>query len=504
MAPNQNFFANLSQDLTSLLESNVFYDAIITVGEEQNKKTFQAHLAVLVARSPYFAAALKNDWVKRENNLYLYSGNISLEGLDLITVFNILVAADEFFLEEIIDYIQDHLIENYSKSLQQNFIAVHQTAYLFASFTKLQDYCKDLLTGFPTILFKSDDFISFQETSLLEMLKRDDLDVDEVDIWENILRWGIAQNPSIKENVKTWSQKDFSDLQMTLKQLIPLIRFFNMDSDEFYFKVKPYARILPAALYEQLLRHFLVDGNSIRNSVIINRISPSPSFPPSQSIPPSTRNSTQTMPVGRISLLPSLFNSVSTLLKAKHIRRISAWIEGNDKMTPPRATSQYELKLLLRGSRDGFTPADFHRLCDKKGATIIVIKVKGSGNMIGGYNPVSWDPRNPWIKGDESFIFSLGDGRTRNAKISRFQSGDGIAYSSSYGPIFGKGHDLALCSDNFQTTLGCHCKKSNSYEFPVLEEAANGRVNFFVDDYEVFQVVPGSLKSPRLHSNPGD
>lgn len=40
--------------------------------------------------------------------------------------------------------------------------------------------------------------------------------------------------------------------------------------------------------------------------------------------------------------------------------------------------------LLYRGSRDGWTYADFHKLCDEKGPTITLFKVK-DGPCIGGF-----------------------------------------------------------------------------------------------------------------------
>ncbi len=42
------------------------------------------------------------------------------------------------------------------------------------------------------------------------------------------------------------------------------------------------------------------------------------------------------------------------------------------------------MKLLYRGSRDGWEYADFHRLCDGASPTISLFKVK-NGPCIGGY-----------------------------------------------------------------------------------------------------------------------
>ncbi|CAI2188981.1 12259_t:CDS:2, partial [Funneliformis geosporum] len=56
--------------------------------------------------------------------------------------------------------------------------------------------------------------------------------------------------------------------------------------------------------------------------------------------------------------------------------------ENNDNKTPP-----YSFNLLYRASRDGNTIAAFHQTCDNKGANIVVIKIKGTEQIVGGYNP---------------------------------------------------------------------------------------------------------------------
>ncbi|KAG9300589.1 hypothetical protein G9A89_001232 [Geosiphon pyriformis] len=96
--------------------------------------------------------------------------------------------------------------------------------------------------------------------------------------------------------------------------------------------------------------------------------------------------------------------------------QLDYWIEGKDENTPFEHQLANNLKLLLRGSRDGFTPLDFHRLCDDKGATVSVFKMKGTSQLIGGYNQQSWPSWNALEGGN--FIFSLGDVKVETAKLS--------------------------------------------------------------------------------------
>ena len=49
------------------------------------------------------------------------------------------------------------------------------------------------------------------------------------------------------------------------------------------------------------------------------------------------------------------------------------------------------LNLIYRGSRDGWSAKDnFHQLCDEKGPTLVLIKVKETGRICGGYTSRSW------------------------------------------------------------------------------------------------------------------
>jgi hypothetical protein len=67
---------------------------------------------------------------------------------------------------------------------------------------------------------------------------------------------------------------------------------------------------------------------------------------------------------------------------------ISRWVDKIDIKSYTRELYlPYKFKLLLRGSQDGFSPKMFHELCDIP-HTITFIKVIGTEEIIGGYNPL--------------------------------------------------------------------------------------------------------------------
>ena len=51
------------------------------------------------------------------------------------------------------------------------------------------------------------------------------------------------------------------------------------------------------------------------------------------------------------------------------------------------------VNLLYRGSKDGWAARDFHRLCDKKGPTVTLVK-SSAGRISGGFTTVSWTSVN--------------------------------------------------------------------------------------------------------------
>ena len=136
------------------------------------------------------------------------------------------------------------------------------------------------------------------------------------------------------------------------------------------------------------------------------------------------------------------------------------------------------LNLLYRGSRDGYRPRNFHSKCDNKGPTITVIRTGTDNEIIGGFNPTSWDKTLQNFKPTSySFLFAV---KSSGNVVSFCQkSASAVRNSPTHGPTFGI--DLVVF-DNF--LLCCNSATQHSYDKPIRDSSEL----FSVDEIEVFQV----------------
>lgn len=156
-----------------------------------------------------------------------------------------------------------------------------------------------------------------------------------------------------------------------------------------------------------------------------------------------------------------------------------------------------KLELLYRGSRDGWNSADFHRLCDDQGPTVVLIR-SSFHHIFGGYSDqawASWDTR--WVISQHAFLFSLTDGKGREPARLDLKNG---AYPSIYlgktcGPVFGdgnKGFDLFITSRPNKSPTS-YSKLGSAFALPPGCDArtylAGSRYFFMVSEMEVFKVV---------------
>ena len=86
-------------------------------------------------------------------------------------ILEVLVASDELLLEELVQYLQEHLIEKQQNWVDKNFVLVLNTIYKLASCKILQDHCLETICFDSKLLIASDNFISLDKDILYELLE---------------------------------------------------------------------------------------------------------------------------------------------------------------------------------------------------------------------------------------------------------------------------------------------------------------------------------------------
>ncbi|PKC57960.1 hypothetical protein RhiirA1_471685, partial [Rhizophagus irregularis] len=139
------------------------------------------------------------------------------------------------------------------------------------------------------------------------------------------------------------------------------------------------------------------------------------------------------------------------------------------------------------GSRDGFTPIKFHELCDNKPNTVTFIKIKGTEEIIGGYNPVIWEsPQSAcWCESSDSFIFSFKNkNNIKDAILSKIVYSEyALWFGSVAGPYFGS--DIVIYSSNKSADYNTIKYRKRRYEKMIRDRVGE----FAIEDYEVFQII---------------
>ncbi|GBC07375.1 hypothetical protein RclHR1_07410011 [Rhizophagus clarus] len=466
-------------DLEKLLEADEEYNVIIYAGENENIKEIHALSNILRIRSQYFRTALASEFVKKKDGKYIfnfpnispqffkiilrfiYCGKVDLTKLQGPEILKLLVAVDELKIQTLIVCIQEHLIKNHVEFLQKNPVEILETVYQRETFTELWNYYLEKICDKPDVLFKSDKFINLKAPLLELLLKRDDLSLYEIDIWDSLIKWSFAQQPFVQKDVKKWNKEEITIMERTLHKFIPLIRFYQLTSEDFLLKVYPFKVLLPEDLIDNVLTFHMA---------------------------PSKKSNINT---GSPRKPKHVLDSV--IIGPQHLAIFSSWIEKKNELYYTETNIPYKFNLLYRANRDGNTPAVFHAKCEDKGATIVIIKIPNSEQILGGYNPFQWDSSNTWKSTSDSFLFSFTNRNNfQTAKVGRIinttNNGYAIYCHQNYGPAFGSGHDLFQDSDSIWKSYGLGAYYSK-IDIPQGSKEGGGYNTFIVEDYEIFQII---------------
>ncbi|GBB83446.1 hypothetical protein RclHR1_10170008 [Rhizophagus clarus] len=464
MEVEPKFLPDLIKNFEQLYETKDDCDLIIYAGEGPNVQKIYAHSVILRCQSTYFYTAFSNNWAEKKDGMYIfnkpnvtpnimnkllkffYCGKLDLDFENAIDVIKLLIAVDEFGLSTLAEHIQEFFVNN---QLKVDPVGILKIIFENENFSTLQNLSLEKICQEPHILFNKYSFLTIPAHIFESLLSRDDLMLKEIEIWNNLIKWAHAQNPTVNRDPSAWTKDEIKIMEQTMHNFIPLIRFQDITSEEYCSKVMCYKKLLPKKLKREILQFYLM---------------------------PSVRRIAGSLP-------PRLPKINSVIINTEHVKLIASWLDRKDEPYKKTQEVQYEFDLILRGSVDGLSPPAFHVKCDSKEATILIAKIKGTNKLVGGYNPLNWSGNGIFKNTSDSFIFCLDDYQNINtARLGRvINTQYAISCWIGWGPLFGfwcgVSHDLMMHPN------GTWSSRPNSY--PNI----NIPRNFEVDDYEVFKVV---------------
>ncbi|RHZ78593.1 hypothetical protein Glove_159g14 [Diversispora epigaea] len=149
------FFDKLSQDFSELLNDKKEYNVVIEV--DIRNLLLHIQLSYVIVHSTL---------------------------INTKTVYELMVNDNELELKELSVKLESYLIESRDSWLRTHFSLVYRSIFDNIQFKDLKKFYNDIIVKYPKMIFDSRDFTSLQETALVSILKRDDLKVEEMKIWD--------------------------------------------------------------------------------------------------------------------------------------------------------------------------------------------------------------------------------------------------------------------------------------------------------------------------------
>ena len=91
---------------------------------------------------------------------------------------------------------------------------------------------------------------------MVTLIQDNNLQMNEIQVWEHVLKWGLSQNLELPSDPANFSKEDFTTLKNSLQQCIPFIKFYNLTSNEFSDKVLPYKKVFTKGIIQRIIKIF--------------------------------------------------------------------------------------------------------------------------------------------------------------------------------------------------------------------------------------------------------
>jgi TLD len=251
-----------------------------------------------------------------------------------------------------------------------------------------------------------------------------------------------------------------------------LIRFNQITSTEFHKEIEPYKKIIDKKLYEEIIQiyHNNNDDDDWQPRLLLQRC-------------PRIKEG-------------KLLNS-----RMKYL--ISGWIDLK-KYSYKEDELPYEFQLILQGTKDGFSRTIFEQKCYNIEQTIVMMKIKETGELVGGYNPVCWNLKEKfpndsyWIETDKSFIFKIDENQLDNSILSRVKCPKYAIYNYGKKVDFTcdciKFHEITISFSDLELDISinnepyCYYQYNGSYKINLNLRNSNKEAHL-LEEYEVYKIV---------------
>ena len=175
----------------------------------------------------------------------------------------------------------------------------------------------------------------------------------------------------------------------------------------------------------------------------------------------------------------NLHGTTGKILKTEEeFKELFSFISGNNER---------QFRLLYSPTFDANTKEDFHKNCDNKGSTIVLVETS-NGRRFGGFTSLSWKSNDQWVNDPCACIFSFDTHKKYKLLLPQYSYYGG----PGYGPHFGVNDQLGFYnnggSTGFLDTIHNANFGTKTYDIPSIEEITLTNT-YVMNKFEVYQVI---------------
>ena len=238
--------------------SDVKFVVAVSTGESESKKVIPAHKFVLAISSPVFFAMFCGQMAESTDSIelpdceyegvlelfrYLYSDEVKLSGSN---VMQVLYLANKYMVPSLAVKCNEFLRQNLKAS---NVFSILPNAQKFED-KDLEDRCWEVIKKQTKEAVTSDEFVTLERSLVETVVKREVLNVKEVELFKAVDRWATKESERRRITLDAKAKR-----RILGEDIVKAIRFPLMSQKEFASVVID-SRILTLEEVGDMMKHF--------------------------------------------------------------------------------------------------------------------------------------------------------------------------------------------------------------------------------------------------------